>query len=143
MVGTSPVPYKITITAALGKARSGRHLSRDRNPCLSLYLCPSSPEQRGDVPSGNRLKILRYSESFKKIHGKPKPPPGTVFRQTQEVYESFFSRRGQLFIVAAFTLCIFRESVVQSRNDNCHLVSTVDLWPTWLFSAVTSESNGI
>jgi hypothetical protein len=69
MVGTTPVLYKIAITAALGKAvQTGIWLEIETRV---LRYVPALPRRNseGMHPLPNRLEILRCLEAFKKFMG--------------------------------------------------------------------------
>jgi len=69
MVGTMPVFYKITITAALSKAvQTGTYPETETRV---LRYIPALPRRNseGMRPLPNRLEILRCLEAFKKFLG--------------------------------------------------------------------------
>ncbi|KAH9047120.1 hypothetical protein EDB84DRAFT_1673734 [Lactarius hengduanensis] len=70
MAGTTPVFYKITVTAALSKAvQTGTYPETETRV---LRYIPALPHKNSDGmrPLPNRLEILRCLEAFKKFLGK-------------------------------------------------------------------------
>ena len=69
MVGTTPVFYKITITAALSKAiQTGTYPETGTHVLCYIPALPRRSSE-GMRPLPNRLEILRYLEAFKKFLG--------------------------------------------------------------------------
>ena len=69
MVGTSPIFYKITVTAALSKAIQTGSFPEIETFVLRYIPALSSRNSEGMRPMPNRLEILRCLEAFKKFLG--------------------------------------------------------------------------
>jgi hypothetical protein len=69
MVGTSPIFYKITVTAALSKAVQAGSFPEIETRVLRYIPALPRRNSKGMRPLPNRLEILRCLEAFKKFLG--------------------------------------------------------------------------